>query len=182
MLIQASTDNAVWQSSAAVSGDFADWLVSQRLMTPDIRRSFDAPVRIAVLREGETALPDDVLELLDDGAGDAGWVREIAMYAGDTLLVHALCFAPGDTLAAHPWLTELGDSPLGGRLAERGDVERVAQHYCRSDALPQAATRAGAGAWARRSLFRIGGAPLVLFEHLSAGFTGVPRRTERDDQ
>lgn len=180
MLIQASTDNAVWRSSAAVSGDFADWLVSQRLMTPDIRRSFDAPVRIALLREGEAALPDDVLELLDGAASDRGWVREIAMYAGDTLLVHALCFAPAGTMGAHPWLAELGDSPLGGRLAQRNDVERVAQHYCRSDALPQAATRAGPGAWARRSLFLIGGAPLVLFEHLSAGFTGVPRRTEQD--
>jgi chorismate-pyruvate lyase len=105
------------------------------------------------------------------------------MYAGDTLLVHALCFAPSDTLRAHPWLAELGDSPLGGRLAMRGDVERVAQHYCRSDALPRAATtRAGPGAWSRRSLFLIGGAPLVLFEHLSAGFTGVPRRTENDDR
>ena len=151
MLTQATSDNSVWQDTAAVTGDFADWLVSERLMTPDIERSFDAPVRIDVLREGPTVLPEDVVELVCDSTQRAwasrGWVREIAMHSGETLLVHALCFAPEQTLRAHPWLAELGASPLGGQLVQRDDVARVAQHYCRSGML--SAGRAGDGRWRR---------------------------------
>ncbi|MEM1440321.1 MAG: chorismate lyase [Pseudomonadota bacterium] len=180
MLTQATRDNSQWQATAPVTGDFADWLVSERLMTPDIRRSFEAPVRIEVLAEGATALPDEVAALVAGNDAAAGWLREIVMYSGDTLLVHALCYAPERTLAAHPWLMDLGANPLGGQLAQRNDVARVAQHYSRSDALTAGDARVGAGGWSRRSLFDIGGAPLVLFEHLSAGFVGVPRQTEDD--
>lgn len=177
MLTQATRDNSLWQATAAVTGYFADWLVSERLMTPDIKRSFEAPVRIEVLAEGATALPDEVTTLVA-GNDAMGWLREIVMYSGDTLLVHALCYAPERTLAAHPWLMDLGANPLGGQLAQRDDVARVAQHYSRSDALANGEARVGAGGWSRRSLFDIGGAPLVLFEHLSAGFVDVPRQTE----
>ncbi|MEO0617239.1 MAG: chorismate lyase [Pseudomonadota bacterium] len=177
MLTQAIRDNSQWLATAAVTGDFADWLVSERLMTPDIQRSFEAPVHIRVLAEGATALPDEVAALVAESDA-AGWLREIVMYSGDTLLVHALCYAPERTLAAHPWLMDLGANPLGGQLAQRDDVARVAQHYSRSDVLANGNARVGAGGWSRRSLFDIGGAPLVLFEHLSAGFVGVPRRTD----
>lgn len=179
MLTTATRDNTIWQPDARVSGHLADWLVSDRLMTPDIRRSFDAPVRIDVLHEGSAALPLEAAELLEAPAGE-GWTREIAMHCGAQLLVHALCYAPERTLHAQPWLTELGDSPLGGTLAQRDDVAREAQHYCRTALLP-VASRIGSNAWSRRSLFRIGDAPLVLFEHLSAAFADVPRRTRDDD-
>lgn len=180
MLTQAVRDNSVWQERASVTGDFADWLVSDRLMTPDIRRSFDDPVRIEVLRESATALPKDVMPLVET-TDTAGWVREIAMYSGATLLVRAACYAPARTVRTHPWLTELGDSPLGGTLAQRDDVARVAQHYCPTDDLDPDDVDAGSGAWSRRSLFLIGDAPLVLIEHLSAGFADVPRRVRDDD-
>ena len=180
MLTQAARDNSVWQERASVSGDFADWLVSDRLMTPDIRRSFDGAVRVEVLRESPAMMPQDVADLVED-ADASGWVREIAMYAGATMLVRAACYAPARTVRTHPWLTELGDSPLGGTLAQRDDVARVAQHYCPTEALEPDDAGAGRGAWSRRSLFLIGDAPLVLIEHLSAGFADVPRRTREDD-
>ncbi len=175
LLTDGSPAETEWANSVDVVGTAAGWLASDRLMTPDIRRSFDTDVRITVLREDNVTLPNDVRDVIDNCPAE-GWLREITMHVGDTLLVHALCFAPLTTCERHPWLTTLGDAPLGGQLAQLGDVSRVSKSYCRADALASdVASRAGHGAWSRRSLFDIQGEPLVLIEHLSAALTSQPR-------
>ena len=120
-----------WTFAANIDGTLGDWLVSDRLMTPDIRRSFAESVRITVLREDHVAMPSDVIDVIADCPGD-GWLREITMHAGQTLLVHALCFVPAATSDQHPWLLALGDQPLGGKLAELDGVSRVSQSYCQA--------------------------------------------------
>lgn len=185
MLMQANGNNELasratpgttpWDFAVDIDGTLRDWLVSDRLMTPDIRRSFADPLRISVLREEQVRLPADVIEVMAD-CPDDGWLREITMHAGDTLLVHALCFAPESTCLHHPWLLSLGEQPLGGTLAALDDVHRVSKSYCRSDRLADGIrSMAGAGAWSRRSLFDLQGTPLVLVEHLSTALTSHTR-------
>lgn len=170
-----SAGSTPWAFAANIDGTLGDWLVSDRLMTPDIRRSFSDAVRITVLREDRVALPADVIDVIGDCPAD-GWLREITMHAGETLLVHALCFVPAATSDQHPWLMALGNQPLGGKLAELDGVSRVSKSYCPAERLgDDVASLAGPGAWSRRSLFDLQGAPLVLIEHLSAALTERPR-------
>lgn len=177
-MLSASEEPSIWQADVALAAPYRDWLVSDRLMTPDIRRSFEAPVRIDVLAEGDRRLPTEVVALAGTVQSD-GWLRQVAIHAGPALLVLASCWAPSATITRHSWLRQLGDRPLGGELAERDDVTRVAKHFCRTEQLADVDASRLPGAWSRRSLFAIGATPLVLFEHLSPIFATVERRTGR---
>ncbi|MEM7612161.1 MAG: chorismate lyase [Pseudomonadota bacterium] len=169
---------ACWQSEPSVGGSLADWLLSDRLMTPDMQRSLAHPIAINVLREEFVPAPVDVAALIEDCPSEL-WLREIVMRANGVLLVHALCFATAATLKKHLWLKTLGDRPLGGQLATLDGVARTHMSFCAAAQLHgDLASKAGPGAWARRSVFELQGSKLVLIEHMSADLTTSARLTD----
>lgn len=93
-----------------------------------------------------------------------GRVREVLMRCGDSPWVFAQTVIPQATLADHPWLSELGDRPLGDSLFERPNVVRdglylacltpghpLYERAVRDAGLPDAPD----ALWARRSVIRI---------------------------
>ncbi|MEM7763557.1 MAG: chorismate lyase [Pseudomonadota bacterium] len=173
-----SSDHALpdWADRATVDGTAADWLMTTRLMTDDIRRSVVQTVRIRVLSAKTVTLPATVTAMLPSAEHD-GWLREIEIRSDEQVFVHAYCFVPATTLTAQPWLMTLGEQPLGAELAKRPAERRAAMQFQPSSATasPFAST---VGAWARRSVFDIDAQPLLLIEHMTSHLLDIPRRID----
>ncbi len=146
------------------------WLLDPGSLTRRLRAACEGDFVLEVLGEGrEAASPEDLRVL---GTEDRSLhVRRVRLRAGERTLVHACTLVPSSTLAQHPWLTALGSSPLWEALAGRERVRRTPFEFAdaSSGALPDsAALRAlrqqDQPLWARRSLFLVDEAPLLVVE------------------
>lgn len=150
------TDQVVWQPLSEV-----------------VSLSINAPLRDLITHAGSlTSRLRDLcsggfnLQLLGErNRQDApGLLREVLMLCGNSPWVFAQTVIPQSTLADYPWLSELGNRPLGDSLFERPHVVRdglFVACLAPGHALYERAVRdAGLatspdGLWARRSVIRI---------------------------
>lgn len=164
-----------WTCTPDVSGSMRRWLTDTRLLTPDIRASLPDPVRVEVIRELDTRLDEEMRALLGVDS-DAARLREINLSSGARLLVRAITLIPQQTADNHPWLVSLGARPLGDQLDRRADVRRGRMEFAPTATVAAAVGgRAGDRGWSRRSVIRIGGAPILLIEHLAPEFAQYER-------
>ncbi len=97
-------------------------------------------------------------------------LREIEFSSNDDRIVFAQTVLPASTVARYPWLSELGDSPLGEALRQVDDVlEREPLEYAElapGHPLGDAAraTVGDVALWARRAVYRLGGLPILVQE------------------
>jgi chorismate--pyruvate lyase len=98
----------------------------------------------------------------------AGLVREIEFACADVRWIFAQSVFPDSTVARYPWLSDLGETPLGEALRRVGDFVREPLEYA---ALPVdhplarlAQPGGGATLWARRAVYRLAGAPIIVQE------------------
>ena len=54
-----------------------------------------------------------------------GLTREIEISVANNVSIYAQTFAPNATLNSNPWLTELGNNPLGGKLSLIEGIKRT---------------------------------------------------------
>ena len=97
------------------------------------------------------------------------WLREVMLCRGDVPLVYARSVMPANTLRGPlRRLRRLGRQPLGALLFGRYPVARggieVAPVTTRSRLGRRTVACGGSPAWARRSVFRIAGRPLLVTE------------------
>ena len=143
------------------------WLAEPGLLTARVRAAAGAATRFRMLRLEPAPLPDSLKSRLHVGDG-RGLVREIEFACGGVRWIFAQSVFPDSTLARFPWLCELGESPLGEALRRVADTVREPLEYVELPAdheLARAAQPLGGGPlWARRAVYRLAGAPIIVQE------------------
>jgi len=143
------------------------WLAEPGLLTARVRASCGAATQFRMLRLEPAPLAASLRSRLavDD---DACLLREIEFACDGQRWIFAQSVFPESTVARYPWLRELGDSPLGEVLRRVADVQREPLEYAQlpaDHALGRAAQPAGGAAvWARRAVYRLAGAPIIVQE------------------
>lgn len=149
-----------------------DWLTLSGSLSEHLRRACPGGFRVERLMQRRADTWPDEQAALGLAADESPLVREVLLLCGDTPVVFARSLAAGRHLAG-PWraLRGLGSRPLATMLFAEPRIARGALEFCRLDSRKSLYRRA-AGAvgelppdlWARRSVFRRDGAPLLVTE------------------
>lgn len=130
------------------------WLTETGSLTKRLQKCCEGPFELRLLSETDIALPEEAAVLMGVATGALTRAREVHLCCNDTPCIHARSLLPATTLTgARAALGELGTRPLGDALFAFAGLERG----------PIEIAETGAG-WARRSVFRIEGAPLLVAE------------------
>ena len=135
----------------------AQWLTSDGLLTERLRAL--PHMRLRTLAETDVTLSDRD-RALTQTQDRSGRLREISLQSGDTRYVYGSSVIPASLVAAYPWLSELGDQPLGATLTGRLAVARSAFTFYRLVATEPLAQRAAGRVpegplWSRCSTFEL---------------------------
>jgi chorismate-pyruvate lyase len=142
------------------------WLTEPGLLTALVRRACGCETRFRLLRVERSPLSAALAHRM--GVTDTGClVREIEFACGEKRWVFAQSVFPDSTVRQHPWLAELGSVALGESLLGRSDVSRQPLEYRELAADDDLAIAAGGldhPAWARRAVYRLSLAPILVQE------------------
>lgn len=143
------------------------WLFDQGSLSARLAARSDGDFRVQVLAQ-RWALPTAAERLaLSLGLRQRALIREVLLRGRGQPWVYARSVLPLALLRGrYRFLAHLGEHPLGALLfrdprLQRGPIE-VAK--CPVPPLPELAASAGVDAWQRRSLFYLGGQPLLVAE------------------
>ena len=149
------------------------WLEESGSLTACLEEKF-GPVRVTVLYEGRgRLLPSERMRL---GLNSKGWiwVREVLLKAHGFPLVAARTVAPISTLkGVGTAFAHLGNRPLGELLFTHPEVERGAMEWVRLHPRDWAMVNVPYPPWGRRTLYSIGGRPLLVNEFFLPGVPGL---------
>lgn len=161
---------------AAVQG----WVGLETSMTAAVGRAAEGPITVTVRRQEDGLLHDDEAGFFPEGG--PATLREVCLgHAGEPLLLARTVFT-SNILRTHPSIVGLGDRPLGSLLfAGERPSPYTARQFCliRSGAPLDPLIRwrheeAGPGLWARRTLFVLFDAPLLVTEILLPALLAKP--------
>jgi len=159
------------------------WLAEPGLLTARVREVGGQAMQFSVLRLAPAPLPPELQLRL--GVHDSGCLlREIEFARAGERWIFAQSVFPDSSLARYPWLADLGDSPLGEALRRVNDADREPLEYRelpRAHPLARAADPQGDGpVWARRAVYRLAGAPIMVQEvFLPTLLRGASRREDQ---
>lgn len=187
----------VWRPADACAsfptGALRRLLTFEGSLTQELTRLADGRFHLELLAQSVVQVHPDVPGLTHDL--DGVWVpatqREVLMYGGGVAVVAALTLMPARTLARHAWLRHLGRRSLGHALLAQPEVERRGFTFARlpldegwlgrvgaamavtgtagAAAESGGADDRGSACWARRSVFRVSGDPLLVTEAFLPG-------------
>ncbi|MCJ7452926.1 MAG: chorismate lyase [Steroidobacteraceae bacterium] len=142
------------------------WLAEPGLLTTLVRRACGCETQFRLLRVEHSPLSATLAHRM--GVADTGClVREIEFACGSARWVFAQSVFPDSTVRQHPWLAELGNVALGESLLGQPDVSRQPLEYREIAADEELAVAAGGldrPAWARRAVYRLSMAPIMVQE------------------
>ena len=98
-----------------------NWLSYSGWMTDKLKKDFPEHT----LKVTSESITDTPLMLRDLKIEAVGLTREIEISVANNVSIYAQTFAPNTTLNNNPWLTELGNNPLGGKLSLIEGVKRT---------------------------------------------------------
>lgn len=161
-----------WRGAAlGCEADYAPWLRDRGSLTQRIQqRCTDFAVRGVCSGLARIALDESAL--LGIAPQQLAWSREVFLYADGIPVVfaHSAC-ARQHLRGAWSAVRSLGNKPLGALLFAHPQVERKPLHYKALRSAHPLYRRAAAALghppdrlWARRSLFYLHGAPLLVTE------------------
>ena len=158
------------------------WLLDPASLTRRIQSACPGCFRVEVLFQGWTRPQHNESRELGMRTGNSGFVREVHLLCDGRPWVFARTVIPRTTLTGpRRYLTRLKSRPLGAVLfadpsMQRGPVEIARLSPC--DKLYPAAirhlTQRPETIWGRRSLFRLGGKPLLVSEIFLPGIPPCP--------
>ena len=124
--IEAAVSEVVWFENIENIARSTDpicqnWLSYSGWMTDKLRKDYPE-YTLNVTRESITDIP---LMLRDLRIEAVGLIREIEISVANNVSIYAQTFAPNTTLNSNPWLTELGNNPLGGKLSLIEGIKRT---------------------------------------------------------
>jgi chorismate--pyruvate lyase len=147
------------------------WLTDPASLTARIRARCER-FSVRVLGQRLARVHSDEAAVLGLAAGELAWLREVVLEADGVGVVYARSIMPRGNLRGD-WtrFTGLGNRPLGAALFADPRIARQPLHVARLDRrdgryhLALEAVPAGAHhLWARRSVFLLGGRPLLVCE------------------
>lgn len=148
------------------------WLLDPASLTRRVQLACGGTFRVQVLAQHWARPQQNEMRVLGMRAGSRALIREVYLTCDGRPWVYARTIIPGTTLTgSRRRLAYLKNRPLGALLfadpaMTRGPVEIA--HLMPCDRLYPAATRhldnQPESIWGRRSLFRLGGAPLLVSE------------------
>lgn len=151
---------------AAVAG----WVGLETSMTEAVSQAVKGEISVTVRRQEDGALHDD--ERTFFAPGDPATLREVCLdHAGEPLLLARTVFT-SQLLRTHPSIIGLADRPLGSLLfADETPSPYTVRQFCRirpgAPLYPLVRWRydgVDSGLWARRTLFVLFGAELLVTE------------------
>lgn len=149
-----------------------DWVLLQTSMTARIQQVVGAPISVEVLRQATGRLHDDERHFFTAPPARHGTVREICLSARGVPLLIARTALTSRRLQEHPTIRGLGNQALGSLLFAGGRASPWRSRemiHLQADSPLFALVRqrhrgVQSGYWARRTLFRLFGEPLLVTE------------------
>jgi chorismate--pyruvate lyase len=147
-----------------------DWLALETSMTQRVGQAAQAPVDVEVLRQSPGPFLPDERPFFPGAVGPAT-VREVCLSSGGRPLLVARTVLVSRKLQSHPTVRNLGTRALGSLLFADGPPAYSArQAACLGHKAPlvrlvrQRDKGVTKGYWARRTLYRLFGEPLLVTE------------------
>lgn len=169
--------NPVWRSQNqwlrnSIPGDLRGWLLDTDSLTQRIRRKCQGCFRVRVLDQVWDYPRHDERLALQIPARQRATIRQVQLLCDKTPWVFARTVIPVSTLhGPQRRLAYLGNKPLGAYLfadpgMHRGAVELscISSHHAMYRPATSGITSKPAEIWGRRSVFRVGGKPLLVSE------------------
>ena len=157
--------DAPWQDAAQLSlpTELAAWLLEPASLTARLKRHC-TNFRVQLLNETAADVPAFLQSLLPDS--HKGQLREVILWCDDKPCVYAQSWLPQHTINTLRPLADLGERPLGDYIFQqaglaRGTIEAVELDVAKS---ALAAFESTERCFARRSVFRLDGLPLLVAE------------------
>lgn len=142
------------------------WLAEPGLLTARVRQASGGEATFRVLRLERAPLAPRLAHRMD--VDDAHClVREVEFGCAGRRWVFAQSLFPESTMKLHPWLAELGNAALGESMLGRHDVSREPLEYRELHAGEDLAVAVGGldrPVWARRAVYQLSGAPILVQE------------------
>lgn len=179
-------DDAWLRSPLGARGVLRDWLLDHGSLTARIKSVCD-DFRVRVIAQGRVRGGLDESPLFGRRDGRALLGRDVLLLCGGVPLVFAHSVLRADDVRG-PWraLAGMGTRPLGAALFADPCIVRDPLRYrwLRVGHPLYSAAKAAVRAelpplWARRSLFRLRGAPLLVTEAFLPGLAGLWHSTSR---
>ncbi len=145
----------------------APWLLDTGSLTLRLRQSCGGRFSVELLGQRWQRPAPCERRLLGLGDRAVALVRQVALRCGGEAVVYARTVLPVALLRSrYRHLARLGGRPLGEVLFRDRSMRRGAVQLVRLDGRrwPEGLERAPRPLWGRRSLFRLGGAPLLVSE------------------
>jgi chorismate-pyruvate lyase len=146
------------------------WLALETSMTARVALAAGGPVEVEVLRQGPGRFLRDERGVFPGAVGPAT-VREVCLSSGGRPLLVARTVLVSRRLQAHPTIRNLGTRALGSLLFADGPPAWTARQVARLGAgaplfrlVRQRHPGLASGYWARRTLYRLFGEPLLVTE------------------
>ncbi|HJL79804.1 MAG: chorismate lyase [Candidatus Thioglobus sp.] len=124
--IEAASNNLKWFENIKDAANPEDpicqnWLSHSGWMTDKLRKDFPEHI----LRVTSESMGEAPLMLRDLKINASGLTREIEISVLNDVSIFAQTFASNSTLEKNPWIKELGNSPLGGKLSLIEGIKRT---------------------------------------------------------
>lgn len=167
-MTRAATLHTPWRplsrhSLRDIPPGIASWVADPGSLTARLTRHFHSPPRVVLRHCGRAIMQREEAELLGCGRWRYAQLREVCLQLGGETRVYARSVLPYRSLRGRLYpLRLLGTRPLGGFLFRQRDLVRASVAVALVQ-LPAGIGASGA-AWARRSLFRVGKAPILVTE------------------
>ena len=146
------------------------WLCNDGLLTHKLQQVCGESFQFELRGQYQSEIDDAQAVYLSAATGPA-LLREIALMCTGRCCVFARTLVPESTLSRHAWLADLDAKPLGETLRARDDWTRSEFDFSRlvaGDSLYASASdqsrNTPAELWARRSHFRLGECPMLVYE------------------
>lgn len=155
-----------------------DWLLDASSLTRRLQLACSGRVRVQVVAQHWGRPKEGERQALGMRRGERAMIREVRLLCGATPWVFARTVIPVRTLRGpRRRLAHLGSKPLGAALfadprMQRGEVE-ITRLVPGDDLYDHAVAEGAAAIWGRRSLFRLGGKPLLVSEFFLPALLGA---------
>lgn len=157
--------------ATALPQEVRGWVDLGTSMTARVGKAAGTAIDVDVLRQDRGSLFADEQGFFDDPETATGVVREVCLSSGRTPLLVARTVFTSPVLEEHPTIVKLGNHALGSLLFADGPPPWSAREFTRlgpeAPLWPLVRLRHDgdvAGYWARRTLFELFGAPLLVTE------------------
>lgn len=152
----------------SIPAEVASWLFDASSLTRRLIQRCPGQFRVELIKQATSRPTLDESRTLNIAAGRFALIREVLLYCNNTPVVYARTVIPLSTLTgAQTCYGSLGSRPLGAMLFSDRSMWRDAVEATRvtaGDVLHRNIPTVSDPVWGRRSVFRVGGKPLLVCE------------------